>query len=97
MPYIDEEAKRRIGPHKMGDNSILYVDLIRTPGELNYAITSLLIHYIDRKGLNYTFINDCMGALASAGKEFYRRVAVPYERHKIKLNGDVFPSDLTRE
>ncbi len=93
MPYVDREARARIGPHA----GMMFIDHIRTPGDLNYAITSLLIHYINRKGLNYTFINDCMGALASAGKEFYRRVAVPYERHKIKRNGDVFPSDLTRE
>jgi hypothetical protein len=84
MPYIEsnDRARAAIQP--------------RTPGELNYAITSLMIGYLERKGLNYTYINDCLGALDGAGKEFYRRVAITYEHRKIQENGDVYPETLTQ-
>lgn len=113
-------------------------------GELNFAITRLLVKYIQEHGrLSYARINDCLGALAEAkklvptynatrtvgegsskndlkwaiaiavtnfmrsqgsedimvdavgaidgaSKEFYRRVAVPYEDRKIAENGDVY-------
>jgi hypothetical protein len=67
----------------------------KTPGELNFAITLLLIVYMDEKGLSYSSINDCMGALEGAKAEFYRRVAVPYEEVKRAINGDVYPTRLT--
>lgn len=62
-----------------------------TPGELNYAITRLVIDYLDRQGAcTYENINACLGAMAGAQAEFYRRVAVPYEDLKLALHGDVF-------
>lgn len=79
MPYIQrtDRARAQIEP--------------RTPGELNYAITTLLTGYILRKGLNYTHINDCLGACDGAKAEFYRRVVVNYEDLKKAENGDVYP------
>jgi len=61
-----------------------------TPGELNYAITKLLLAYIDKRKLNYQTINDIVGALEGAKLEFYRRAAVPYEDLKIAENGDLY-------
>ena len=60
------------------------------PGELNYAITKILVQYIDNHGLSYHVINDILGALEGAKLEFYRRVAVPYENSKLAINGDVY-------
>jgi len=60
------------------------------PGELNYAITKMLVQYIDNHGLSYHVINDILGALEGAKLEFYRRVAVPYENSKLAINGDVY-------
>ncbi|MDE2097000.1 MAG: hypothetical protein KGL39_07125 [Patescibacteria group bacterium] len=59
-----------------------------TAGELNYAITKLLIAYA--QPLSYQKINDVLGALEGAKAEFYRRVAAPYEDIKIQENGDVY-------
>lgn len=80
MPYIPKPRRIDItfGEHPVG------------PGELNYAITQLVRQYIDDHGLNYQTINDILGALDGAGKEFYRRVAAPYEDDKIQQNGDVY-------
>jgi hypothetical protein len=62
-----------------------------TPGELNYAITMLLLRYLDRQQTRtYAKFADCIGALECAKAEFYRRVIVPYEEKKIKSTGDVY-------
>lgn len=77
MPYIDPSDRNRAShaPH--------------TPGELNFALTTLLHGYLQRKGLNYTHINDCLGALEGAKLEFNRRIVAPYEDGKIAQNGDL--------
>ena len=40
--------------------------------------------------VSYSLINEVTGALENAKLEFYRRVVVPYEDMKIKINGDVY-------
>lgn len=82
MPYIEIEQR------------IAAIAGPQTPGELNYAITKLVIGYVRRNGLNYSVINDVLGALSGAGREFYRRVAVPYENTKLAANGDVYDEIL---
>ncbi len=57
-------------------------------GSLNYIITRLLISHCTPA--SYPAIEQCMGVLACASAEFYRRVAAPYEDKKRKQNGDVF-------
>lgn len=81
MPYIRTEDRERLA--RKGEAPL-------TTGELNYAITKLLVGYAELKGLSYLTINDCLGALEGAKAEFYRRVAVPYEDAKAHLNGDVY-------
>lgn len=62
---------------------------IHNPGELNFAITTLIKEYFNSNPC-YQSINDVVGALEGAKLEFYRRVAAPYEDSKIKENGDVY-------
>lgn len=81
MPYIT--APRRtdlVEDHVQPANS----------GELNYAVSKLIDDYVGEHGLNYSVINDIMGALGGAAEEFYRRVAAPYEDIKRNTNGEVF-------
>ncbi len=59
-------------------------------GELNFAITRLLLGYIERKGYCYQTLNDCGGAVEFAKMELYRRVASPYEDDKKIRNGEVY-------
>ena len=61
-----------------------------TSGELNYAFTREILRYIDVQGLDYSIINDIVGALEGAKAEFQRRVVAPYEDRKIAQNGDVY-------
>lgn len=97
MPYISEDQKR------------IYTSLIKeiednpanSVGQLNFLITTLIKSYMDGKDRyvvptsKYQTINDIMGALSSAQAEFYRRVAVNYEKTKIDENGDVYDESGT--
>ena len=85
MPYITEAQKARLE----WENSA-YMPFPRTPGELNYCITLLCLKYVERKGKNYTHLNDVLGVLPAVQAEFYRRVVAPYEDEKRAENGDVF-------
>lgn len=68
-----------------------------SPGELSYAITSLVAGYVRRQGgVSYQTINDVMGVLEGVKAEFYRRVAAQYEDKKMALNGDVYPLEQTQ-
>lgn len=81
MPYIDPKRRDAL------DNN---QDIARTAGELNYQLTMLCDGYLRTHGKCYQTLNDVMGVLSGADKEFYRRVVAPYEDEKIKLNGDVY-------
>lgn len=79
MPYIPQQNR------KGAETSPL------SPGELNFAITKLVLDYYQYLIPNYQHINDVLGAIEGAKLEFYRRVVAPYEDLKIKENGDVYP------
>lgn len=81
MPYIKPIRRDSLGEDFGPAN---------TPGELNYLLTLVCKEYMDRHGLEYSTINDIIGALEGAKLEFYRRIAAPYEDGKIKENGDIY-------
>lgn len=79
MPYINDTDKYAVdcgGPTK--------------PGQLNYAITEVLLAYLEYKGKSYSTLNDIVGALECAKAEFIRRVVNDYENQKMIENGDVY-------
>jgi len=81
MPYIPKDQREQF--EYCGET-------ISTVGQLNFVLTSVARDYLDEHGLSYRTINDILGAFDGASKEFYRRVAAPYEDGKIKENGDVY-------
>lgn len=81
MPYISPQDRQRM------DETTFRAE---TPGELNYAITQLVVDYLRRHKPNYATLNEIIGALESAKLEFYSRVVRPYEDTKIQQNGDVY-------
>lgn len=84
MPYIRPDARHRLDPSWQLPGAT-------TPGELNYQITRLCNMYLQvDESLTYGGINDVVGVLECAKQEFYRRVAVSYEKQKISENGDVY-------
>lgn len=80
MPYIPEDQRKFI---RAGNYPV-------SAGELNYAITHLLEQYRAKHGDSYRIYNEMIGALECAKQEFYRKVMVPYEDKKCKVNGDVY-------
>lgn len=86
MPYIKQEDRKLI----KNDKFQIDYDNIETAGELQYAMAVIFENYVKRKKLSYQTLNDIMGALSGADKEFYRMVVVPYEESKIKSNGGVY-------
>lgn len=85
MPYIQQTRRDALLKNELD---------MQSAGELNYTLTRILLRYMKQKGLSYQTINDILGALEGAKAEFYRRVAVPYEKTKLKENGDFYTGVL---
>lgn len=88
MPYVDSKQKEEIDSIHIGSFNA------KTPGQLNYAITKLMLNYCTNKACDYSTLNAVMGAVESAKLEFYRRRVAPYEDIKIEQNGDVYTGNL---
>lgn len=86
MPYIDPIARIYLA---QGGKP-------RNKGELNYAVTMLVIDYITRRVMSYAVLSDARAALQDANDELYRRLIAPYEDTKAALNGDVFAALVLR-
>lgn len=78
MPYIKQVDR------------VLASQIPKTPGDLNYAFTTLIKTYMENNKLSYQTINDIVGALEGAKLEFYRRIVINYENTKLAQNGDVY-------
>ena len=91
MPYINQDA--RVKFDLLDDLTIP-----GSPGELNYVISSIINKYFLQAGkLNYTKINEVIGALECCKLEVYRRLASDLETFKCAVNGDVFDiQELTK-
>lgn len=86
MPYIKKDRKVEID--KQFKNLLL-----ANEGELNYAICSLFMRYIDDNLdglLAYRHLNSGLGAIIAAHDEIYLRLVRPFERTKQLENGDIF-------
>jgi len=88
MPYISQQRR------PLYDEAIAALaaklDAGTPGGDINYIITRLLVHWIRKRGLSYAVLADAVGVMETAKLELYRRVAGPYEDHKIEENGDVY-------
>jgi hypothetical protein len=85
MPYIPQDKRDNI------DYPLRQVKVhINNVGELNYAVTRLLLNYVQEKAVSYGLLNEVYGVLGCVAAEFYHRVVSPYEISKLELNGDVY-------
>lgn len=80
MPYISKDDQ----------DKIFFSGQIKTPGELNFVITTLCLEYLNASEKRYKDYNEIVGVLECAKQEFYRRAVSPYEDKKIIENGDVY-------
>lgn len=89
MPYIDHEARERIDAGGLPE----------TKGELNYAVTMMLVRYlqgVEARGvkLGYGTMSEGIDALHDAECEARRRLLGPYEDTCIVRNGDCYPASM---
>jgi hypothetical protein len=82
MPYITQGDRQRLTENGGWPEP-------RTPGELNYVITQLLLEF-DTGVINYNAYALIVGVLETCKLELYRRLIAPYEDYKIQVNGDVY-------
>lgn len=80
MPYLEKAIRASLNDGRKATKG----------GELNYQISKLLNDFVAMKQLNYSTINEAIGALECAKLEFYARVARPYEELKAKANGEIY-------
>lgn len=87
MPYIDENARRKMALRMPPEN----------PGELNYLVTKTIKQYLYCKAIGdegtrnrYHHYNDVLGVLEAVKQELYRRKIASYENEKKAQNGDVY-------
>lgn len=95
MPYITQDKRDKLDPvveqlHQiltdLHDNDISD----NMEGNINYTITRLLMMvYGDRDSTRYAQVNNALGVLDAVSKEYYRKVAAPYEDQKEFENGPV--------
>jgi len=89
MPYISKTQREEITKHGVPPS---------VPGELNFAISSLIDQYIDNiGGLSYVSLNTIIGVLECVKLEIYRRIGAPYEDEKLIENGEVFVKTKTKK
>jgi len=91
MPYIDPSRRPEIEGKAYG----LGNRCVETAGELNFAITKVVLGFLERRAaaghISYHALNEVVGVLECVKQELYRRVVVPYEEEKKEANGDVYP------
>ena len=88
MPYISQEERKKLIPAILQLHTDLSINGNKK-GNLNYAITKLAHLHLEKVGKKYDTLSDIHGVLCDVVKEFYRKVVVPYEDEKEKINGEV--------
>jgi hypothetical protein len=94
MPYIKQEDREKFNEIPFDGVGKIFPlreigELCNNAGDLNFAITMILQHYIEKKGESYAVHNEIMGMLDCCAKEWYRKRVGPYENEKIEENGDL--------
>lgn len=82
MPYIAQEDRHFFNTHikRLSEE-------IKTPGELNYVITKLILLLIKKE--SYAKYNEVIGVLECVKLELYRMQIAKYEEIKKEQNGEI--------
>lgn len=84
MPYIPNADRVKLDPFLTGAGRN-----IDTKGELTYALTRLVLDYVDNQGKSYDAYSDVLGCLTATTHEVYRTEVAKYESAKQVLSGPV--------
>ncbi len=104
MPYITQEDQEEVIT-TVGNTSFSRYDLgsmmgdaARNGGDIQYMLAVALQLYMEKKGFRYAHMEDVMGALTGALREFQRKIVDPYEAFKEAENGIIYklPGNMIR-
>jgi len=87
MPYVHKDIRRSIDEGQTQPESA---------GMLAYEIQWLLERYMLHNMQQFSTIAECLGALEAAKMDFQERIVRPYEKAKLKENGDVWNPALIK-
>lgn len=92
MPYINQEQRDHLD--KDIDHIVSILNSISgdrgLDGNVNYIITQIVNRAYNTPYANYKTLSKGVAAFECAKLEYYRRVMVPYEEEKIRIEGDVY-------
>lgn len=90
MPYINNDNSRRwqLDVPIQELVKVLSETTNNQPGELNYAITNLILRLLPSKP-RYRDLNSMIGVLSCCQQELYRRLGTYIEDNAIDTNGDL--------
>ena len=91
MPYIPDTQRNDIHNDLLAEGLDFWPE---NAAELNYIVSELINNFLSQKGLNYSNVNEMIGALECCKMELYRVVATPYEDRKMQENGPVYSGDI---
>ena len=90
MPYIKPRLRRCLA--NIVDAMDKHVEGL-SAGELNYLITTMLHKWLAVVNLDYGDVNEVIGVLECAKASLIETVLIPYEKDKMKQNGNVSELD----
>lgn len=90
MPYLPDTQRNDIHDDLLAAGLDFWPE---NAAELNYIVSELINNFLRQKGLNYSNVNEMIGALECCKMELYRVVAAPYEDRKMQENGPVYHGD----
>lgn len=85
MPYIEQSKRTSII-----EDARRLATRLTSSGELNFAITRLVLEYLGGTKESYSMYNTIVGVLECVKAELYRRRIAPYEDKKRDENGEVY-------
>lgn len=94
MPYLVADERVDIESIIPDLSAAILTPGTTLPGNINFAVSSLVNEIVADRGESYALYNTILGALECSKLEIYRRMVSPYEDEKQKQNGDVFKSAL---
>lgn len=84
MPYVNLDRRLRLD--ELVDQLVAKLRRVPSDGDVNYVISRIVAESMrPEAGWNYEMLNRAEGTFERAGREFNRRLTVPYEIKKAQI------------
>jgi len=82
VPYIKKEQRKDLDVII----KLMVEKGIKADGDLNFILYKFCKYHVEK---NYNSLKNYLGELNEAAEEIRRRILVPYEKKKQKINGEI--------